>query len=130
MVILQVKYLILHQVHVRIFILIFTEECHKLYTWAIPHIFGHNPWRLINPFRSKYSDKAKQELMQYYFGERTMADLNKSCAAVAFRLDGRKSKTHSFFHREGWRPAVFSNIPKAAGAVDPDLDLKVIRVLR
>jgi patatin-like phospholipase/acyl hydrolase len=101
------------------------EECHNLYTWAIPHIFGHNPWRLINPFRSKYSDKAKQELMQYYFGERTMADLKKSCAAVAFRLDGRKSRTHSFFHREGWRPAVFSNIPKGSGVVDPDLDLKV-----
>jgi hypothetical protein len=102
------------------------SECHDLYTWAIPHIFGHNPWRLINPFRSKYSDKAKQELMQHAFGERTMADLEKSCAAVAFRLDGRKAKHQAFFHKEGWRPAVFSNIPKGAGLVDPDLELKVL----
>lgn len=101
------------------------EECHEIYTWAMPHIFAHNPWRVINPFVSRYSDKAKQELMQHYFGERTMADLVKPCAVVAFRLDGRKSKSTSFFHREGWRPAVFSNMPKAAGIVEPDLDLKV-----
>jgi len=49
----------------------------------------------------------------------------QTCAVVAFRLDGRKSRTNSFFDKEGWRPAVFSNMPKAAGFVEPDLDLKV-----
>lgn len=100
-------------------------ECHEMYTFAAPHIFAHNPWRVINPTRARYSDKAKQELMQHYFGQRTMADLEMTCAAVAFRLDGRKSMTHSFFHREGWRPAVFSNMPLAEGLVAPDNDLLV-----
>lgn len=101
------------------------DECHEIYTFAAPHIFAHNPWRVLNPWRSKYSDKAKQEIMQYYFGNRTMKDLEMTAAAIAFRLDGRKSHTHSFFHREGWRPAVFSNMPRAEGMVEPDNDLLV-----
>eukprot|EP01031_Cornospumella_fuschlensis_P026826 gene26826-32413_t len=100
-------------------------ECHDIYKFAAPHIFGHNPWRVINPLRAKYSDKAKQELMQHYFGERCIGHLKKTCAVVAFRLDGRKSSTHSFFNKEGWRPSVFSNMPRAEGLVEPDLDLKV-----
>ena len=40
------------------------RECDDIYGFAATHIFGHNPWRVINPWRSKYSDKAKQELFQ------------------------------------------------------------------
>lgn len=101
------------------------KECAELYTWATPHIFAYDPWRVINPFRSKYSDKTKEELMRLYFGDRTMMDLEKTCAVVAFRLDGRKSLTHSFFNTDGWRPAVFTNMPRGGGLVDPDIDLKV-----
>ncbi len=104
------------------------KECDEVYSFSAKHIFGHNPWRVINPFRAKYSDRAKQELMMHYFGERTMGDLDKTCAVIAFRLDGKKSKTHSFFNKEGWRPAVFTNMPRASGYVEPDSDLKV-RVL-
>jgi hypothetical protein len=50
----------------------------------------------------------------------------RNTAVVAFRLDGRKSRTHSFFNKEGWRPAVFTNMPRAAGMVEPDLELKVM----
>ena len=39
--------------------------------------------------------------MKHYFNDRNMIDLKKTCAVVAFRLDGRKSKTHSFFNKEG-----------------------------
>ncbi len=101
------------------------KECDDVYSFSAKHIFGHNPWRVVNPFRAKYSDRAKQELMMHYFGERTMGDLQKTCAVVAFRLDGKKSKTHSFFNKEGWRPAVFTNMPRASGYVEPDSDLKV-----
>jgi patatin-like phospholipase/acyl hydrolase len=101
------------------------NECDDIYSFAAPHIFGHNPWRAVNPFRAKYSDKAKQELMEYYYGGRTMADLEKTCAVIAFRLDGRKSHTHMLFNREGWRPSVFSNMPKAASLIHPDSDLPV-----
>ena len=31
----------------------------------------------------------------------------------------------SFFNKEGWRPAVFSNMPRGAGQVEPDNDLHV-----
>ena len=101
------------------------KECSELFNFASPHIFGYDPWRKINPFRSKYGDKAKEELMKHYFGDRTMVDLDKTCAVVAFRLDGRKSNTHSFFNSDGWRPAVFSNMARAAGLVEPDFALKV-----
>lgn len=54
-----------------------------------------------------------------------MMDLKKTCAIVAFSLDGRRSKTHSFFNKEGWRPAVFSNMPRSGGLIEPDSDLLV-----
>lgn len=75
------------------------QQCDEIYSFAAPHIFGYNPWRILNPTKSKYSDKAKQELFQHYFGERTMVDLKKTASVIAFRLDGRKSHTHSFFHK-------------------------------
>lgn len=153
-------------------------ECLSIYRYSAPYIFSHNPWRLINPTRAKYSDKSKQEIMQYYLGDRLMGDLEKSkyfcgvlknsitafscssiflarlykidyyfiplnqcvyyqlstyafvyacnntaCAIIAFRLDGKKSHTHTFFGKEGWRPAIFTNMPRAEGLVEPDLDL-------
>lgn len=59
------------------------------------------------------------------FQKRKMKDLMRLTTVTAFRLDGKKSLTHSFFNREGWRPAIFSNLPLAAGFVEPDLDLYV-----
>ena len=67
----------------------------------MPHIFGHDPLRIINPFKSKYCDKAKEEILKLYFGDRTMMDLNKTCAVISFKFDGKKSLTHSFFNKEG-----------------------------
>lgn len=102
------------------------QEVDDIYMFSAPHIFGYNPWRVINPFRSRYSDKAKQELMQHYFGNLKFGDLKKTATVVAFRLDGTKSNTHSFFgHKEGWRPAVFSNVPKNGSQVEPDLNLEL-----
>ena len=67
--------------------------------------------------------------MKYYYGpQRTMIDLKKTVAIVAFRVDGRKSMTTPFFNKEGWRPAVFSNMAKAAGQVEPDATLQVSRI--
>lgn len=93
------------------------KECTEIFRWGMPHIFGHDPLRAINPFKAKYCDKAKEEILQKFFGDRKMTDLEKTCAVVAFRLDGKKSATHSFFNKEGWRPAVFSNMPRASGLV-------------
>jgi hypothetical protein len=63
--------------------------------------------------------------MQHFFGERKMVDLEKTCTVVAFRLDGRKSDTHSFFNKEGWRPAVFSNMDKGGSSILADKELHV-----
>jgi len=97
----------------------------EIFEFSLEHIFTPNPWRVLNPWRAKYSDKSKQELFQHFFGERKMTDLKKACSVIAFRLDGRKSETHSFFDREGWRPAVFSNMHAGASKVLPDQDLAV-----
>ena len=92
----------------------------------MPHIFGADPIRSINPFRSKYCDKAKAEILQHYFNGRTMGALDKACAVVSFRVDGEPSFTHAFFKKRGWRPAVFSNLPiTEKGTVIPDLELNV-----
>jgi patatin-like phospholipase/acyl hydrolase len=101
------------------------KECTEIFKWAIPHIFGHFPFRRINPFVAKYDDKPKEQILREFFGDRTMVDLKKACAVVAFRFDGRRSRTHSFFDKEGWRPAIYSNMAKAEGLVLPDYDLKV-----
>ena len=34
-----------------------SAECDEIYRFAAPHIFGFNPWRSLNPFRARYSDK-------------------------------------------------------------------------
>lgn len=99
------------------------DQCEKIFDFSMPHIFSHNPWRVINPFRAKYSDKSKEELLRYFLGERKMVDLERTCTVIAFRLDGHKSKTHSFFHKEGWRPAIFSNMHKGDSNITPDADL-------
>eukprot|EP01041_Mallomonas_annulata_P001454 gene1454-2797_t len=90
-------------------------QCQDIFVFAAPHIFKPDLFRRLNPFRAKFCDKAKEEIFKEYFGDRTMNDLHKTAAAVAFRVDGFKSTTHSFFNKEGWRPAVFSNMPRAAG---------------
>ena len=101
------------------------EEVDHIFRFAMPHIFYHDPYRKLNPFTSKYSDKPKEELMKYFFGTVTMGELKKLCTVVSFRLDGRRSTTNSFFNREGWRPAILSNIPKGRSVVKPDADLPV-----
>jgi hypothetical protein len=77
------------------------KECTEIYSWAAPHIFGHDPWRSINPFRAKYCDYEKEEIFKHFYGDRTMMDLERACSVVAFKLDGKKSNTHSFFAKEG-----------------------------
>lgn len=77
------------------------DECVDIYSFAIPYIFSYDAWRVANPFNAKYSDIPKREIMQYYFKDKTFGDLKRNCAVVAFRLDGRKSQTHTFFNKEG-----------------------------
>ena len=101
------------------------EEVEEIFRFAMPHIFRHDPYRKLNPFNSKYSDKSKEELMKYYFGNLRMGDLKKLCTVIAFRLDGRRSETHSFFNQDGWRPAILSNMPMGQSEVLPDGDLFV-----
>ena len=101
------------------------EECEEIFRFAMPHIFRHDPYRKMNPFNSKYSDRSKEELMRYYFGDLKMGDLKKFCTVIAFRLDGRRSETHSFFNTDGWRPAILSNMPVGKSDVLPDSDLRV-----
>lgn len=101
------------------------EEADHIFRFCMPHIFHHDPYRKLNPFTSKYSDKPKEELMKHFFGNVRMGELKKLCTVVSFRLDGRRSETNSFFNREGWRPAILSNMPMGQSKVRPDTDLPV-----
>ena len=35
------------------------EECEEIFRFAMPHIFRHDPYRKMNPFNSKYSDRSR-----------------------------------------------------------------------
>lgn len=100
------------------------HETEEIFDFAIPYIFYKNPYRIFNPYRSRYSDKDKEALFKYFFQEITLAELTKLTSVISFRLDGQRSLKNSFFDKEGWRPAVFSNIPKGKSKVEPDLEMK------
>eukprot|EP00960_Hanusia_phi_P074798 768319-Hanusia_phi.AAC.1 len=101
------------------------EECQKIYEYACPLIFAKDPWRIYNPLKAKYSPKGREDLCRTYLGEdRTLSDLKKHVVVTSFKLDGKTGNMGAFINMNGgWRPAVFSNIPKLDGVIEPDLNL-------
>jgi hypothetical protein len=102
------------------------EEAEEIYKYACPVIFAKDPWRVYNPMKAKYSPKGRMEITKAYLNEdRTLGDLKKHVVITSFRLDGNVGPMGAFISRNGgWRPAVFSNIPKLDGKLEPDMELK------
>lgn len=104
------------------------KQCQELYAWGCPHIFERSIFRRFNPFCAKYSSDNREQFLRRYLGSRSMADLRMPTLITSFKLDGRSpsNSAPTFFDRKhvgGWRPALLSNIPVAAGKVPPDSDL-------
>ena len=102
------------------------EECEDIYKYACPLIFSKDPWRVYNPLKAKYSPDGRSEICKAYLNEdRTLRDLKKHVVITSFKLDGKVGQMGAFISMNGgWRPAVFSNIPKLDGKLEPDLDLQ------
>jgi len=101
------------------------SECQDIYEYGCPKIFAKDKWRTYNPTNSKYTAQGREDLCRTYLGDdRTLRDLEKHVVITAFRLDGMVGNMGAFITRNGgWRPAVFSNIPKLQGDLEPDLNL-------
>jgi len=103
-------------------------ECRSFYEEFTHEIFKPDFMRGLSPWHAKYSDTRKAELFRMLFkgkGMETFADLKKWVLLTSFRVDGRVPDDHesqTFFPSGRWRPALFSNIPRNAGLVEPDLD--------
>ena len=58
-----------------------------------------------------------------------MDDLLKYVIITSFKVDAsdesEADRKKTFFPGQKWRPAVFTNIPRAQGSVDPDMDESV-----
>jgi len=102
------------------------EECESIYKYACPLIFAKDPWRVYNPLIAKYNPAGRAEICKAYLDEdRTLKDLKKHVVITSFKLDGKVGQMGAFISMNGgWRPAVFSNIPKLEGKLEPDLDLR------
>jgi hypothetical protein len=68
------------------------QQVQAIFAYHSPAIFSSPAARRYSPFKAKYEDKNKKEIVQYYFGERTLGDLRKYVAINAFRLDGAPSR--------------------------------------
>jgi predicted acylesterase/phospholipase RssA len=99
----------------------------ELYRHNIPIIFNTNVFRRWSPFHAKYADAGRMEVFEHYFSGVTLGDLGKYVVITSFRMDGGEEfhGNETFFPSGGWRPALFSNLPKAQGRVLPDNDLPV-----
>jgi len=101
------------------------QECEDIYKYACPLIFAKDPWRVYNPLKAKYNPQGRSEMCRAYLNEdRTLRDLKKHVVITSFKLDGKVGQMGAFISMNGgWRPAVFSNIPRLDGKLEPDLDL-------
>jgi len=101
------------------------RECQAIYEYGCPLIFAKDPWRVYNPLKAKFSAKGREDLCRTYLGEdRTLRDLQKHVVVTAFKLDGKVGPMGTFISNNGgWRPSVFSNIPKMDGVIEPELDM-------
>mmetsp|Transcript_19320 Transcript_19320/g.30195 ORF Transcript_19320/g.30195 Transcript_19320/m.30195 type:complete len:545 (-) Transcript_19320:1639-3273(-) len=102
------------------------QECQDIYEYGCPLIFAKDPWRVYNPLKAKYSAQGREDLCKTYLSDdRTLKDLKKFVVCTAFKLDGEIPNMGAFISMNGgWRPSVFSNIPRMEGIIEPDLDVQ------
>lgn len=106
------------------------EEAQRIYEVYCPPIFTSTPVRRYSLFSARYPEKAKYDAFNRYLDGIRLGDLAKHVLITSFRMDGILSSSRASFFGDvrSWRPALLSNIPRANGPVDPDLDLSAIDV--
>mmetsp|Transcript_10513 Transcript_10513/g.31682 ORF Transcript_10513/g.31682 Transcript_10513/m.31682 type:complete len:461 (+) Transcript_10513:51-1433(+) len=102
----------------------------EMYEAMVPRVFGSPRSVYARFLRAKYDREPLETSLRDYFGGTTLGRLSKKVVIPALRVDGAASLTHSpetysQDFSQGWRPAVFTNLP-AVGGARPDLDLPCV----
>lgn len=96
------------------------KECVEAYREWMPRVFASSYRRILLALESaKYSEDARLEAVEHFFGDMQLGDLQHHVAIPAFRVNGTEG-TCSFFPGDHWRPAIFSTLPKGQSDVQPD----------
>lgn len=101
-----------------------------LYRESMPAVFETSWFRRLNPFRSRYSGFEKFQQIHGYVGDMSMRDLQRFVMITAFCVDAigdtQGVKVTWARTNDMWRPALFTNMPKGKGRVEPDSDLLLV----
>eukprot|EP00053_Salpingoeca_punica_P017330 m.166884 g.166884 ORF g.166884 m.166884 type:complete len:465 (-) comp17183_c1_seq1:164-1558(-) len=100
-----------------------------IYRVSCPKIFQSQGWRRFNPFASRYQGLHKLSVFNQIVGDAVFSELSRYIIVTAYCTDGvgdTRGLLGSFYSSiRGWRPALFSNLPRGASNVEPDTDLLV-----
>ncbi len=98
-------------------------EAQRLYMYHCPKIFTTSPARRYSPFVARYQNTHLLSMMQAYFGDLKINELPKSVMVTSFKIRSDPNSQEKTFYKQsgkGWRPALFSNVPRLSGQVNPD----------
>jgi hypothetical protein len=102
----------------------------RLYEEMSSQIFTRSWLRRLSPVHANYSDVHRDAIFRKYAGGTTFADVKQWLLVTAFNLDGIvPDQRTTFFPAGRWRPALFSNMPRMAGEVEPDLQKTIHEAL-
>ena len=94
------------------------QHAREMYENMVPKVFGSPRSVYARFLAAKYDRDPLEQVLRDYFGETTLGSLRKKIVVPALRINGGGDQ-------QGWRPAVFTNLPAVSGAV-PDLELTAV----
>lgn len=101
----------------------------QVYRTSSYRIFSRSFVRLYNPFLSRYRGVSKYSVFHHLIGDLRLKDIPRYVVITAYCCDGigdTRGIHRTFYQsRRGWRPSLFTNLPRGKGRVDPDDDLLV-----
>lgn len=104
-------------------------ECVELSREYVSKAF-HQPLLRLSPHNASYSDDKKRQLLKHITEHKTFADIDQWILIPAFNLSAEPIRTNTTFFESGrWRPALFTNVPRASGLVDPDVHVTLLDAL-
>jgi len=107
------------------------KKCREMYEHMVPPVFGKPRSTYQRFFAAKYQNDILASVLHEYFGGMTLGQLDRRVVIPALRVDGVASSSHSpelwpsLSRSQGWRPAVFTNLPPVE-ASRPDISLKAV----
>ncbi len=101
-------------------------EAQRLYMYHCPKIFTTSPARRYSPFTAKYNNEPLHSMLHAYFQDLRVDELPTPVMVTAFKIRSDPNKHETTFfkqHGKSWRPALFTNVKRFSGEVEPDTAL-------